>query len=258
MLRRAALGDEAGCLGAPCWPWTRSGDVMTVRVRRKVVTADRLIRQGCVRIEGELIAEIAEAAPGRSAGALDRARLRRHPHPRRRRAHLHHRRRRRGPRRPPTSTSRHGTTTLLASLVSSPFELMAGAVKAYTPLVAEGVLAGHPLRGAIPVRGPVRCAESGSSAAPSLDELTDAARRGRRCGPDGHDRPRAPGALDAIKLLVANGVVAAIGHTDASYEQTRAGDRGRRDGRHPPVQRHAPARTTASRVRCSRCSARPE
>lgn len=37
---------------------------------------------------------------------------------------------------------RHGTTTLLASLVSSPFELMREATAAYLPLVEEGVLAG--------------------------------------------------------------------------------------------------------------------
>ena len=36
----------------------------------------------------------------------------------------------------------HGTTTLLASLVSSPYDLMQSAVKAYAPLVEEGVLAG--------------------------------------------------------------------------------------------------------------------
>src|SRR6266511_4362873 len=34
--------------------------------------------------------------------------------------------------------------------------------------------------------------------------------------------PELAGALDAIHLLVRHGVVAAIGHTDATYEQTRA------------------------------------
>ena len=36
----------------------------------------------------------------------------------------------------------HGTTTLLASLVSSPFEVMLQATRAYAPLVEQGVLAG--------------------------------------------------------------------------------------------------------------------
>src|SRR5262249_51249767 len=35
--------------------------------------------------------------------------------------------------------------------------------------------------------------------------------------------PELPGALDAIAFLVSRGVVAAIGHTDATYEQTLAG-----------------------------------
>ena len=34
--------------------------------------------------------------------------------------------------------------------------------------------------------------------------------------------PELPGALDTVKLLVARGVVAAVGHTDATYEQARA------------------------------------
>ncbi|TML22149.1 MAG: N-acetylglucosamine-6-phosphate deacetylase, partial [Actinobacteria bacterium] len=50
---------------------------------------------------------------------------------------------------------RHGTTTLLASLVSSPFELMLAATKAYAPLVAEGVLAGVHFEG--PYLSGVRC-----------------------------------------------------------------------------------------------------
>ncbi len=34
--------------------------------------------------------------------------------------------------------------------------------------------------------------------------------------------PEIPGALDLIQAAVANGIVAAIGHTDANYEQTQA------------------------------------
>ena len=52
--------------------------------------------------------------------------------------------------------------------------------------------------------------------------------------------PEIDGGLDAIRQIVEAGAVAAIGHTDATYDQTRAGPgRGRHRG-HPPVQRHAP------------------
>jgi N-acetylglucosamine-6-phosphate deacetylase len=57
---------------------------------------------------------------------------------------------------------------------------------------------------------------------PDLDELSALLDAG-----DGTVRmvtiaPELPGALDAIGLLVSRGVVAAVGHTDATYEQTRA------------------------------------
>ena len=49
----------------------------------------------------------------------------------------------------------HGTTTLLASLVSSPSDLMRDATLAYRPLVEEGVLAGIHFEG--PYLAAVRC-----------------------------------------------------------------------------------------------------
>ena len=44
--------------------------------------------------------------------------------------------------------------------------------------------------------------------------------------------PERDGALAAIRRIVDAGVVAAVGHTEATYEQTRGGDRCRRDGGH--------------------------
>ena len=77
--------------------------------------------------------------------------------------------------------------------------------------------------------------------------------------------PELPGALDAIRLLVERGVVAAIGHTDATYEQTLAGVDGRRDRRHPRLQRDAagappragPDRGAARRARAWSASRSP-
>ena len=50
---------------------------------------------------------------------------------------------------------RHGTTTMLASLVSFPYELMRDATAAYAPLVADGVIAGVHFEG--PYLSTVRC-----------------------------------------------------------------------------------------------------
>jgi N-acetylglucosamine-6-phosphate deacetylase len=117
----------------------------------------------------------------------------------------------------------HGTTTMLASLVSSPYELMRDATAAYAPLVAEGVIAGVHFEG--PYLSGVRCGAQNPAYLrdPSVEELTALIKLG-----DGAIRmvtiaPEMPGALEAIALLVSHGVVAAIGHTDATYDQTLAG-----------------------------------
>jgi len=113
----------------------------------------------------------------------------------------------------------HGTTTLLASLVSSPPEVTATATKAFAPLVADGTLAGVHFEGpylAAACRGAQNPAYLRD---PSVDEL-------RPLVGDGVLRmvtlaPELPGAAAAIALLVGAGVVVAVGHTDATYAQVR-------------------------------------
>jgi N-acetylglucosamine-6-phosphate deacetylase len=116
---------------------------------------------------------------------------------------------------------RHGTTTLLASLVSSPFSVMRDAVAAFQPLVAGGSIAGVHFEG--PYLSKVRCGAQNTDFIrdPDLAEL-------RALVESGIVRavtiaPELPGALEAISYLDDSGVVAAIGHTDATYEQTLAG-----------------------------------
>lgn len=117
----------------------------------------------------------------------------------------------------------HGTTTMLASLVSSPFDLMRSAVTAFQPLVADGTLAGIHFEG--PYLSEVRCGAQNPAHLrdPSMTEIQDLIKTG-----DGTVRmmtvaPELPGALDAIMYLAEHGVLAAIGHTDATYDQTHAG-----------------------------------
>jgi N-acetylglucosamine-6-phosphate deacetylase len=117
----------------------------------------------------------------------------------------------------------HGTTTLLASLVSAPYELMRDATAAFTPLVAAGVLAGIHFEG--PYLSSVRCGAQNPDflRGPSTDELAALIELGGGSVRMVTLAPERHGALPAIKLLTAHGVVAAIGHTDATYEQTLAG-----------------------------------
>jgi N-acetylglucosamine-6-phosphate deacetylase len=113
-----------------------------------------------------------------------------------------------------------GTTSLLASLVSSPYELMHTAVKAYAPLVEEGVLAGVHFEG--PYLSELRCGAQNPKFLrdPSTRELTELVDAGGGIVRMVTLAPERPGALDAIDLLVRHGIVAAIGHTDATHEQT--------------------------------------
>jgi N-acetylglucosamine-6-phosphate deacetylase len=117
----------------------------------------------------------------------------------------------------------HGTTTMLASLVSSPYELMRDATAAYLPLVADGTIAGLHFEG--PYLSAARCGAQNPAFLrdPSLDELTALIELGAGAIRMITIAPELRGALEAIKLLVAAGVVAAVGHTDSAYEETLAG-----------------------------------
>ncbi|MEU4559850.1 N-acetylglucosamine-6-phosphate deacetylase [Actinoplanes sp. NPDC023936] len=117
----------------------------------------------------------------------------------------------------------HGTTTMLASLVSSPFELMRDATEAYRPLVADGVLAGIHFEG--PYLSHARCGAQNPAFLrdPVPGELTELVKIGEGTVRMMTVAPELPGALDAIAFLREHGVLAAVGHTDATYAQTHAG-----------------------------------
>jgi N-acetylglucosamine-6-phosphate deacetylase len=117
----------------------------------------------------------------------------------------------------------HGTTTMLASLVSSPFALMRDATEAYKPLVADGVIAGIHFEG--PYLSHARCGAQNPEFLrdPVPGELSELVKVGEGAVRMMTVAPELPGALDAIAYLRDNGVLAAVGHTDSSYDQTRAG-----------------------------------
>jgi N-acetylglucosamine-6-phosphate deacetylase len=118
--------------------------------------------------------------------------------------------------------TRHGTTTVVASLVSSPFEVMLAATKAYAPLVAGGTLGGVHFEG--PYLSEACCGAQNPAYLrdPSLDEL----RALIEAGPDAIKMmtiaPERDGALEAIDFLARHRIVPAVGHTDATYQQVIA------------------------------------
>jgi N-acetylglucosamine-6-phosphate deacetylase len=117
---------------------------------------------------------------------------------------------------------RHGTTTMLASLVSAPLEDLERAAVRLAGLVQDGLVAGVHLEG--PFLAEVRC---GAHDPRHLRPPTEGAlARLLRAG-EGTIRmvtvaPELDGGLEAVKQLRDDGVIAAVGHTDATYAQTAA------------------------------------
>src|SRR6202012_2648960 len=103
----------------------------------------------------------------------------------------------------------HATTTPLASLVTAaPAPLIAG-VRALTEAVGSGVVAGIHLEG--PWLSTGRCGAHDRTQ--MRDPDAGAIRRVTLA-------PERPGGEDAIRRFADAGVVVAVGHTDAGYEQT--------------------------------------
>ena len=117
---------------------------------------------------------------------------------------------------------RHGTTTMIASLVTASPDDLLHEVGALAADVRAGLIDGIHLEG--PWLSTVRC----GAHQPALMRDPDPAEIDRLlAAAAGTIRmvtiaPERPGALAAIRQFVDAGVVVAVGHTEATYEQTRA------------------------------------
>jgi N-acetylglucosamine-6-phosphate deacetylase len=115
-----------------------------------------------------------------------------------------------------------GTTSMLGSLVSAAPESLLRDLDVLSRLTDEGVLAGIHLEG--PFLSAARCGAHD----PAVLRDPDAALVGALIEAGrGHLRqvtiaPERTGALEAIGQLRSAGVVAAVGHTDGSYQQSAA------------------------------------
>jgi N-acetylglucosamine-6-phosphate deacetylase len=115
----------------------------------------------------------------------------------------------------------HGTTATLASLVTASAGDLLAAVHGLAEATREGVIAG------IHLEGPwLSTAHCGAHDPTQLRDATPAEIDALLTAGDGTIRmvtlaPERPGGDDAITRLVDAGVVVAVGHTDATYDQTR-------------------------------------
>jgi N-acetylglucosamine-6-phosphate deacetylase len=121
--------------------------------------------------------------------------------------------------------ARHGTTGLLATTVAASPDELAVALGAIRRAIEDGEVAG--VLGAH-MEGPFLSPRRSGAMDPStfLEPETDTVERLLAAG-GGAVRlmtlaPELPGALELVRTLVDAGVVASIGHSDATYDQTRA------------------------------------
>lgn len=145
----------------------------------------------------------------------------------------------------------HGTTTLVASTVTDDLDVLVRQAGLLAELAEQGDIAGVHFEG--PFISPCRKGAHSEALLRDPDpaevrKLVDAAR--------GHAKmvtlaTELPGGLDSVRLLAEQGVIAAVGHTDASYEQTVAAiDAGATVATHlfnamPPIGHRDPGPITA-------------
>ena len=117
----------------------------------------------------------------------------------------------------------HGTTTQIASLVTEPLDGLKKQIKNLIPFVESGSLAGIHLEG--PYLSHAKCGAHDPALlrAPKIDEIKELLHVGA-----GHIKmitiaPELPGALETISYLRSTGVTAAIGHSDATFDEAVAG-----------------------------------
>ncbi|GAA3881135.1 N-acetylglucosamine-6-phosphate deacetylase [Saccharothrix violaceirubra] len=116
---------------------------------------------------------------------------------------------------------RHGTTTMLASLVSRPIPELANQVSALAELVEDGVVAGIHLEG--PFLSAARCGAHDPAilCPPDKASVETVLTAGRGTVRMVTVAPELEHGVEAIRRLVDNDVLAAIGHTDATEAQIR-------------------------------------
>ncbi|GAA3844263.1 N-acetylglucosamine-6-phosphate deacetylase [Streptomyces coacervatus] len=114
----------------------------------------------------------------------------------------------------------HGTTTLVASTVTGDMDFLAQRAGLLSELAEQGDIAGIHFEGPFisPCRKGAHSEELLRDPDPAeVRKLIDAARGRAKMVTLATELP---GGLDSVRLLAEQGVIAAIGHTDATYEQT--------------------------------------
>lgn len=116
----------------------------------------------------------------------------------------------------------HGTTTICASLVSAHHKPLLRDVAALAELVEDGLIAGIHLEGPWIAQEMTGAHDRTALRPPSPEEVDAVLAAARGTVHMVTLAPELEHGMDAVRRLHAAGVVAAIGHTDADWQQTRA------------------------------------
>jgi N-acetylglucosamine-6-phosphate deacetylase len=114
---------------------------------------------------------------------------------------------------------RHGTTTTMASLVSTTIPALADQIAGLRDLVRDGLFAGIHLEG--PFISAARCGAHDPAVlrAPDRESITTLLAAGQGTIRMVTLAPELDGAVEAVRRLTDAGVIVALGHTDATLAQ---------------------------------------
>ncbi|MFG3117216.1 N-acetylglucosamine-6-phosphate deacetylase [Streptomyces sp. NPDC048197] len=146
---------------------------------------------------------------------------------------------------------RHGTTSMVASTVTGELSELARQAAVLAELVQQGELAGIHFEG--PFISPQRCGahQPGLLRDPDPSDVRKLLDAAHGTAAMMTVAPELPGGLASVRLLSDAGVIAAVGHTDSSYEAARqAIDAGATVATHlfnamPPLGHRAPGPVAA-------------
>jgi N-acetylglucosamine-6-phosphate deacetylase len=116
----------------------------------------------------------------------------------------------------------HGTTTIVASLVSAYYDSLAHDVAVLAELTEQGIIAGTHLEGpwiAMEYKG---AHDPGTLRDPDPEEVDRLIGIGRGTIRMVTLAPEYPNGVDAVRRFADAGAIAAVGHTNATYDEVRA------------------------------------
>lgn len=117
--------------------------------------------------------------------------------------------------------SKHGTTSMLASLVSEPIESLLAQIATLLPFINNSAVKGIHLEGPYLAQSHCGAHDPALLKTPTVEELTRLIEASNGTIRMVTIAPELDGALAVIKFLVSKGITVALGHTGANAQTTR-------------------------------------